>query len=340
MSLPEALPIVETGGEPARPRAGVIGLGVSLPDVVVGNEHVGAGIGVDGAWIERRTGIRHRRHAPADLSLTELAVASASAALLDAGVSGAELDLVLLATVSQATPMPNLAPQVASAVGAAGAGAFDLGAACSGFVAGLSVAASFVEAGRASLVLLVAADTLSRQVDPHDKRTAALFGDGAGAVVLRGAADGGVSAIVLGSDGSAAQLIANDPHSGFIQMDGHATFLAAVTRMEEATLAALDRDELELDDVDLFVFHQANARITKSLTERLGLPSEKVVDCIAELGNTSAASIPLALEYARRDGRLGDGSRVLVCAVGSGLIWGAALLRWGRTLIVDGGLAA
>ena len=331
MSLPEALPAVAAGAELARPRAGIIGLGVSLPDVMVANERISARIGVDGEWIERRTGIRSRRHAPADLSLTELATRSAHAALRDAGVSGSELDLVLLATVSQETPMPNLAPQVATAVGAAGAGAFDLGAACGGFIAGLATAAAFIESGRAAQVLLVAADTLSRQVDPHDRRTAALFGDGAGAVVLQAAADGGISAIELGSDGSAAQLIANDPQSGFIQMDGHSTFRAAVTRMEEATLAILHRDELDPADVDVYVFHQANARITKSLAQRLGLPDAKVVDCIAELGNTSAASVPLALEHARRDGRLAPDSRVVVCAVGSGLIWGAALLRWGAS---------
>ena len=310
--------------------AGVIGLGVAMPANAVSNGEIGALIGVDDHWIERRTGIRSRNHAPAGLSIVELAAASARAALADAALDAADLDLVIVATVSQETPMPNAAPQVAAAVGAVAAGAFDVGAACNGFLSALAVGAAFVESGRARKVLVIGADTLSRQTNPRDRSTAALFGDGAGAAILGATAAGGISAIELGSDGGAAQLIVTERESGFIRMDGHETFKQAIARMEQATRAVCLADGLDLNrDVDLFVFHQANARITKVLGERLALPAEKVVDCIAEFGNTSAASVPLALDHARRDGRLRAGSRVLLCAAGSGFVWGAALLDWG-----------
>lgn len=340
MSTPETL---ERNARRAQAQAGarqakapscaqVVGLGGALPPQSVANESIAAACaGIDDAWIERRTGIRSRRHVSSEATLVELAASSGRAALVDAGVEGAELDLVLLATVSQETPMPSLAPQVATAVGALGAGAFDIGAACSGFLMGLATAVSFIEASRARNVLVVGADMLSRQTDPRDRRTAALFGDGAGAVVLSVAGCGGVDAIELGADGSLAELIVTDNETGFIRMDGHETFKHAVSDMERATRSICARSGLDLAaDVDLFVFHQANARITRSLAARLDLPEERVVDCIAELGNTSAASVPLALDYARADGRLVAGSRVLLCAVGSGFIWGAALLEWGR----------
>jgi 3-oxoacyl-[acyl-carrier-protein] synthase-3 len=308
----------------------VAGLGAALPDTVVANDSIAASIGVDGEWIERRTGIRRRRWAAPELTLAELSTRAGRAALADAGLDAERLDLVILATVSQESSMPNVAPKVAAALGATRAGAFDLGAACAGFVMGLAMAASYIEAGRARHVLVVAADMLSRQTDPGDRRTAALFGDGAGAIVVGASEPGTIGAIELGSDGLASELIRTDPASGLIEMNGHDTFKEAVRRMSEATQAVCASAGVDLLDVDLFVFHQANARITRALGEKLELPPERVVDNIAELGNTSAASIPLALEQARDDGRLQAGSRVLICAVGSGFIWGAALLEWGK----------
>lgn len=328
MSTPEALELDAPAKLPTC--AQVVGLGSALPPRTVANESIAAGVGVDGAWIERRTGIRSRRHAASETTLVGLAASSGRAALIDAGLEGAELDLVILATVSQETSMPSLAPQVATAVGALRAGAFDVGAACSGFLMGLATGVSFIESSRARTVLVVGADTLSRETDPRDRRTAALFGDGAGAVVLSAAGSGGVAEIELGADGSLSELIVTDRETGFIRMDGHETFKHAVSTMERATRSICARSGLDLAaDIDLFVFHQANARITSSLATRLALPEARVVDCIAELGNTSAASLPLALDHARADGRLVAGSRVLLCAVGSGFIWGAALLEWG-----------
>lgn len=332
VSTPETLALdVEARQAKVPTCAQVVGLGSALPPRSVANESIAAAAGIDGAWIERRTGIRSRRHVSPETTLVDLAASSGRAALIDAGLEGAELDLVLLATVSQETSMPSLAPQVATAVGAPRAGAFDIGAACSGFLMGLATGAGFIESSRARNVLVVGAETLSRQTDPQDRRTAALFGDGAGAVVLSAASGGGVAEIELGADGSLAELIVTDAETGFIRMDGHETFKHAVSTMERATRSICARSGLDLaTDIDLFVFHQANARITASLAARLALPEERVVDCIAELGNTSAASLPLALDHARADGRLVAGSRVLLCAVGSGFIWGAAVLEWGR----------
>jgi 3-oxoacyl-[acyl-carrier-protein] synthase-3 len=304
----------------------IAGIGAALPERVVSNAQIAARAGVDEQWILKRTGIRNRRHADPDLELLDLATTAAEKALADAERPARATDLVIFATVSQRQPMPNLAPQLAARIGAAHAGAFDLGAACNGFISGLATAAAYIESGRARQVLLLAADMLSRQTDPTDRTTAALFGDGAAAVLLAAGREGTPWTIELGSDGACAGLIENDRSTGLIRMQGHETFIHAVARMEEATRGVCETAGTPLHEVDLFVFHQANARITSALTERLQIPADSVVDAIAELGNTSAASVPLALEQARAEGRLGDASRVLLCAVGAGFTWGAALI--------------
>jgi 3-oxoacyl-[acyl-carrier-protein] synthase-3 len=311
-----------------RTGARLAGIGSSLPERVVANSEIAAVAGVDDAWILRRTGISSRHHADADLDVADLASGAGAAALADADADPATIDLVLVATVSQERPMPSTGPQVAAKIGAYNAAAFDLGAACSGFVFGLATAAAFIEAGRARQILLIGADQLSRQTDPTDRRTAPLFGDGAAAVLLTATQQTAPWTIELGTDGTAASLIENDREHGAIKMNGHDTFIQAVSRMSAVTRSVCTRAGVGLDDVDLFVFHQANARITRALTERLEVPSSRVVDCIAELGNTSAASIPLALEHAREEGRLEEGQKVLLCAVGAGLTWGAALIDW------------
>lgn len=329
MSLPEPLAAEAVAGR-RWPRANAVGLGCAVPEAVVENAAIAAATGVDEAWIERRTGIRSRRHAPPGMTLLELAAASARATLEDAGLDAEELDLVVIATASQERRLPNLAPELASVIGAVNAGAFDLGAACSGFVTAVAIAGAFVEAGRARNVLVVGADTLSRHLDPSDRRTAAIFGDGAGAVILSAGESGGLSETELGADGGCAELITCDGECDVIHMEGPETFKVAVGTMEQAVRSLGARAGLDpLRDIDLFVFHQANARITRAVAERLELPQEKVVDCIAEFGNTSAASVPLALEHARADGRLLDGSRVLLCAVGAGFMSASALLDWG-----------
>jgi 3-oxoacyl-[acyl-carrier-protein] synthase-3 len=301
-----------------------LGLGVALPGRVVTNADVAQRVGVDEDWILRRTGISERRHLSAGEGIVELAAAAGAAALADAGLVPGEVDLLLVATSAGDELIPATSPRVAAALGTEMA-AIDVGAACTGFVAGLGVAAAFVESGRARHVLLIGADTLSRQTDPNDRKTAMIFGDGAGAMVVSSGA--GIGPCVLASDGTVSSLI-TAPHGGYIEMDGHGTFMEAVRRLCEVTPQTLAAAGLSVDDIDLFVYHQANRRILQSVTERLALPPEKVVDAIGEVGNTSAASIPLALAQARREGRLQQGSRVLVAAVGAGFAWGGAVIEW------------
>jgi 3-oxoacyl-[acyl-carrier-protein] synthase-3 len=308
-----------------------MGLGHYLPEEVVPNEPIAERIGVDDEWIVRRTGIRSRRRAASDERLIDLAAMAGEQALQDAGTDPEEIDLVLVATLSQDQLTPNAAPVVAHKLGAHRAGALDLGAACSGWLSGLSLAAAQVEIGRAERVLLIGADFTTRIVDWDDKRTAPLFGDGVGAVVLGPAADevGAIGPIILGADGSGAPAIHIDHTDRKLRMDGPEVYRHAVARMGEATLTAIEGAGLTLEDIDLFVYHQANGRILRALAEKLGLPSERVVDVIENLGNSSAATLPLGLAAAERDGRLWPGARVLLSAFGAGFTWGAGVIEWG-----------
>jgi 3-oxoacyl-[acyl-carrier-protein] synthase-3 len=252
-------------------------------------------------------------------------------ALEAAGVPAEELDLVLVATITQDELTPNTAPLVAHALGATRAGAIDIGAACTGFLSGLALATAQIEAGRARRVLLVGADFVTRITNYSDKRTAPLFGDAAGAVVLAPATpgQGTVGPILLGADGSHGSTIFATHADRQLVMDGPEVFRHAVTRMREVTLDAVERAGLTLDDIDLFVYHQANARITKALGERLDLPTERVVDCIEAMGNASAATLPVALASAAADGRLRPGAKVLLSAFGAGFTWGGGVIEWG-----------
>jgi 3-oxoacyl-[acyl-carrier-protein] synthase III len=314
----------------APPRtATILGLGHHLPPEVVPNGPIGERIGVDDAWIVKRTGIRSRRRAADDERLADLATFAARKALSDAGVDPYDVDLILVATMSQDELTPNTAPLVAHALGAERAGAIDVGAACTGWLSGLQLASGQIESGRAERVLLIGAEILTRLTDFDDRKTAALFGDGAGAVVLGPEGDGEIGPITLAADGSLADTIFATHEDRKIRMDGHDTFQNAIKRLSEATVAAMATAGLELDDIDLFVYHQANGRILRAIGERLELPPAKVADYIGELGNTSAASIPLALGLLREDGRLRPGHRVLVAAIGAGFTWGAGVMEWG-----------
>jgi 3-oxoacyl-[acyl-carrier-protein] synthase-3 len=261
--------------------------------------------------------------------LSDLATAAGKAAVEDAGIDAAELDAVLVATTSADEITPNAAPYVATTLGAAKANAMDIGAACTAFVTALSVGSSMIESGRAETVLVIGADALSRFTDFDDKRTAALFGDGAGAIVLGNQDGGGVGPFVFGNDAELAEAIIARRDDPVLRMDGHTTFNSATAALVNSTRDAVELAGLTLDDVDLFVYHQANARITKAVAERLELPMERVADYIGDIGNTSAASIPLALAFARDEDRLHPGDTVLVAAVGAGFTWGGAVLEWG-----------
>ena len=311
-------------------QAGILGVGSALPPLRVHSDEIARRIGVDSGWIERRTGIRERRRAAPGERVNTLAAIAANAALADAGLSADALDAVLVATVTADEIMPAAAPIVAHEIGASRAGAADVGAACAGSVSALAFATAMIEAGRARHVLVAGVDVLSRLVDPDDRRTAPLFGDGAAALVVSGDASGEIGPFVLGSDGASADAIRATRSRGIVEMEGHDTFLAAVDRLASCTETVLERSGLELSDIDLFIYHQANSRILTAVSERLGLAQDRVYDCLAELGNTSAASVPLALERALAAGRVRAGDRVLLAAVGSGLVWGATVLTWGR----------
>jgi 3-oxoacyl-[acyl-carrier-protein] synthase-3 len=328
-SQPDLLDGADAAGARVR-TAGIAGLGAALPSEVVPNEEIAPNIGVDAQWIERRTGIRSRRHARAGTTVASLGSAAGAEALLAAGLPAEVLDLVLVATLTPDDLTPNAAPRIAHALGAERAGAIDVGAACAGFVSALGLGASMIEAGRAEHVLVIGAEILSRFVNHSDKRTAGLFGDGAGAAVLSAGDHGRIGPVVLGADGSAAALIHARHDEQLIHMDGHETFKLAVSSLAACTREAVARADLTLEDIDLFVYHQANGRILTTLGENLGLAPERVVDVIADLGNTSAASIPLALAQISREGRVSAGDKVLLAAVGAGFTWGATVVEWGR----------
>lgn len=318
------------GRRPAPPRtATILGLGHYLPSEVVPNADIAERIGVDDHWIIKRTGIRARRRAAANEGTTDMAVKAGRRALQDAGVQARDLDYVIVATMSADEITPNCAPLVAHALGADRSAAFDIGAACTGFLAGLSQGAALIEVGRAERVLLIGAEKLTRITDFNDKKTGMLFGDGAGAVVLGPSVSGaGVGPIDLHADGGLGDTILATHEDPYIRMDGISTFKIAIKNLSESTVYAVAAAGLELDEIDLFVYHQANSRILKAVGERLELDSGKVADYIAQLGNTSAASIPLTLSLSREDGRLRPGQKILIAAIGAGFTWGAGVMEW------------
>jgi 3-oxoacyl-[acyl-carrier-protein] synthase-3 len=318
------------GRRAAPPRtATILGLGHYLPSEVLPNGPIAERIGVDDAWIVKRTGIHARRRVAPNERTSDLAVFAGRRALQDAGIDAIDIDHVIVATMSADEITPNCAPLVAHALGAERAAAYDIGAACTGFLAGLSQAAALVEVGRAERILLIGAESLTRLSDFDDKKTGMLFGDGAGAAVIGPSEDGaGIGPIDLLADGGLGDTIVATHEDGKIRMDGISTFKIAVKRLSETTVFACAAAGIELDDIDLFVYHQANSRILRSVGERLDLEPAKVADYIGQLGNTSAASIPLTLSLSREDGRLRPGMKVLIAAIGAGFTWGAGVMEW------------
>jgi 3-oxoacyl-[acyl-carrier-protein] synthase-3 len=310
--------------------AALTSVAMAVPERVVTNETVAAAAGVTERWIVHRTGVQERRHVSEGERLQDLATAAGRQALAEAGVRPEDVDLVLVATLAADELTPNAAPLVAHDLGAVNAGAMDVAAACTGFLSGLQLATAQVEGGRADNVLLIGADVLSRYIDPADRGTAALFADGAGATVVAPSEDGRsrIGEILLRCDGSGAASIRAFDRERIIRMQGHDTFKAAVLRMSEATLESVSRSGLELGDIDLFVYHQANARILAAVGERLGLDEAKVVNSIDRYGNTSSATIPIALADARERGLLEPGMNVLLSAFGAGFTWGAGVIEW------------
>jgi 3-oxoacyl-[acyl-carrier-protein] synthase-3 len=303
--------------------ARIVGWGTALPDKVVTNADLEGTLDTTDAWIVERTGIRERRVGG---TTTGLGIEAAQGAMARAGVTGADIDLVLLCTSTPDETMPASASAIQQALGVAG-GAVDLNAACSGFVYGLVAADGFLRAGM-ERVLLIGSETMSRIVDWEDRSTAILFGDGAGAVVLeRGEGPGRVLGFDLGSDGSLRHILHAD-YGGTIEMDGPEVFRRAVRIMVDSAQRALAQAGVSVDELALFVPHQANTRIISSAAAKLGIDADRTVDILATTGNTSAASIPMALAEAADAGRVAAGDPVLVIGFGAGMSWASAVIEW------------
>jgi 3-oxoacyl-[acyl-carrier-protein] synthase-3 len=325
-------------------RATIAGIGSALPSGRLTNEDLERRVDTSSAWIVERTGIRERRVAASDETTATLGVAAGANAIKQAGLTPHAIDLLVLATATPEQPIPHTGAFVSDRLGLR-CGSFDLQAGCAGFVYALVVGSSLLTAGNLDHVLVVGSETLSRIVDPGDRSTCVLFGDGSAAVVLSRAADDetGLLAWDLGCDGSAADLleiraggsrlptsaatIAGGEH--YLKMAGQEVFRRAVRVIVESATATLERAGCTTNDVAWFVPHQANLRIIETAAKKLGLPRERTVVNIDRYGNTSAASIPLALAEAADDGRIKEGDLVLLSGFGAGMTWASALLRWG-----------
>jgi 3-oxoacyl-[acyl-carrier-protein] synthase III len=315
------------------------GLGHALPERLVTNDEIAGRIDSTDEWIRTRSGIRTRFHVDDGVATSDLATEAGARALkADVAAGGpGSVDALVLATTTPDRRCPATAPLVASRLGQGTVPAFDVNAVCSGFLYGLATASALVTSGTAESVLLVAADTFSTLVDPHDRASAFLFGDGAGAVVLRSGPDT-VHELVLGSDGSQEDLIitpggasrAPSSDERWFTMQGQTVYRNAVDRMTRSTLEVLDRVGWSAASVDRFVGHQANRRILDAVARRLHLPDHAVIANVDRVGNTAAASIPLALSEAHLDGVLKPGDKVVLTAFGGGTTWGAAALTWPR----------
>jgi 3-oxoacyl-[acyl-carrier-protein] synthase-3 len=321
-------------------RARVIGCGAFLPSNVVTNEDLSQRVDTSDEWIRERTGIHQRHIALPGEKTSDLALAAARAALTDAGIDAGELDMIICATTTPDESFPATATIVQSRLGMAYGAAFDLQAVCSGFIYGLAVADSLIRTDAARTIMLIGAETMSRLLDWSDRTTCVLFGDGAGAIVLQAHeglgtnADQGVLNTKLFSDGRLHDMLYTDggvsstQTTGKLRMQGREVFKHAVTNIAAAITAAAEASHIPLQDIDWFVPHQANQRILDGTAKKLGIDSSKVISTVALHGNTSAASVPLALVAAVRDGRIQRGDLVLLEAMGGGFTWGAALLRW------------
>ncbi len=324
----------------------ITGSGSAVPVTSLDNHGISRLVETSDEWISTRTGIQQRRLATPDESLRSIAILAAQNALKMAGLTPMDVDLIILAT-STADDLFGSASQIQAALGASKAVAFDLTAACSGFVFGMVTAAQFIRTGAYQTVLLIGADVLSRWVDWADRRTCILFGDGAGAIVMQANPEGdGLLGFELRSDGTQNDCLtlAFQPQprelvdgitvgqGGYqpIFMNGQEVYRFAVKKVPEVLEKALYRADLSVDQVDWLLLHQANQRILDAVAERLGIPSEKVISNMANHGNTSAASIPLALDEVVRAGKVKPGDVIASAGFGAGLTWGAAIFRWGK----------
>lgn len=316
----------------------IIGIGSYVPDTVVTNQDLMKFLDTDDAWIRERTGICERRVSK-DMGTCGLAIEAAKRAIDDAGIDPKEIDLIVLATSSGDRAFPAAAMDVQAAIGAVNAVGFDITAACSGFIFGLHIAHSFFAAGIYKTALIIGAETLSKVVDWTDRGTCILFGDGAGAAVVR-ASETGIIRTLMGSDGTKgwtlecqARNLGNcvngiKPELGFMKMDGKEVFKFAVRKVPEIVAQILEDAQMDPEEIKYFVLHQANFRILEAASRRLKVPMDRIPVNIDRYGNTSAASVPILLDELKRDGKLERGDKLVLVGFGSGMTWGATLLEW------------
>ena len=330
---------------PDRPlrRAFIAGVGASIPERILTNHDLEQMVETSDEWITERTGIKERRIARDDQPTSDLAAEAATNALQEAGCRPEDLDLIICATISGDVQLPATACYVQDAIGAT-APAFDISAACTGFIYGLAIGSQFIQTGACNNVLVIGAEKLSAFTDWTDRATCVLFGDGAGAALLRPCPpDRGLLEFELGTDGKGAELLivtaggsrcptthaTVDAGGQYIRMGGREVFKFAAKALADSSLSVLQKAGVAPSDVALVIPHQANQRITEAATKRLGLPPERVWSNIARYGNTSSASIPIALREALDAGRIQDGDYVVLTGFGGGLTWGACLIKWG-----------
>ncbi|MGC6484223.1 MAG: beta-ketoacyl-ACP synthase III [Candidatus Puniceispirillales bacterium] len=317
----------------------ITGTGSYLPEKVLTNTDLTRFMDTDDAWIRQRTGIEKRHVVAKDEMTSDLAIKAARPALEAAGVEPDDLDAIIIATTTPDDTFPATAVKVQAGLGASKAFAFDVQAVCAGFVFALDTADAYIKSGKADKVLVIGAESFTRILDWEDRTTAVLFGDGAGAVVLEASEsspDWGVLSSALFSDGRYRDIlyvdggVSSTGDVGHVRMKGNEVFRHAVEKLSAGLLAALDRSDLTAQDIDWLVPHQANIRIIDSMQKKFGFAAEKVIRTVHDHANTSAASIPLALDAAVRDGRITNGHVIAFEAIGGGLSWGAALARFGR----------
>jgi 3-oxoacyl-[acyl-carrier-protein] synthase-3 len=320
----------------------VTGLGVCVPDRVVTNDDIAQLVDTSDEWIVERTGIRQRHVAGPDEALSDICLPAARQALAQAGVDGSELDLIVVATMTPDTVMPATGAILADALGASSAAAYDLSAGCTGFMYAVAQAYAMIAGGLASRALVIGGDTLTKVLDWEDRSTCILFGDGAGAVVLERVPAGGFLGFELGADGSGGpeliipgggsrlptSLESVTDRQHYLRMNGREVFKFATRILVSSAEELLARCGRSIDDVDVYVPHQANVRIIDHAVKRLGIPEDRVVINVDRFGNTSSGSIPLALADAAADGRLRKGKLVLMTGMGGGLTWGSGLIEW------------
>jgi len=318
----------------------ITGLGCKVPDRVVTNDDLKQYVDTTDEWIRERTGIRERRMASNEEALSDIALPACRDALAQAGVEGKDIDLLIVATVTPDMSFPSTGAILADQLGAVDAAAYDLSAGCTGFMYALAQAYGMLAGGLAKRALVVGGDLLSRILDWDDRSTLVLFGDGAGAVVIEAVSERGFLCFELGADGAGGPSLwlpgsgsrIFDESERFVKMNGREVFKFATRILVQSAQDIMRQCGVTIDDVDVYVPHQANMRIIDHATKKLGVPSEKVVINVDRFGNTSSGSIPLALADAAQDGRLKPGKLVLMTGMGAGLTWGSALIRWTKEM--------